>query len=181
MDSVVGKLVEKRGWITWFTWDTNKALRQEVCTTYVGHRSLSILPKERRHWSLPSPILEAQAKFAGLVSTHVPDGNSVRRGKNDTGESVFPETDPISLFSGLFIYFLLHIGMNTESRRVSRPDPCQNQVLHIKLYKGLRSFTSSSDHEACWHFMALSDNSQSTRKLIFSRGDFFLNQAPPSK
>ena len=35
--------------------------------------------------------------------------------KNDTGESVFPETDPFSLFSGLLIYFLLYIGMNTES------------------------------------------------------------------
>ena len=34
----------------------------------------------------------------------------------DMGESVFPETDPISLFLGLLIYLLLHIGMNTESR-----------------------------------------------------------------
>ena len=132
-------------------------------TTYVGHRRLSVLPKERRHWGLPGLILEAHAKLAGLVSTHVPDGNSARRGKNDTGESVFPETDPISLFSGLLIYFLLHIGMNTELWGVSRPDRCQNQVFHIKLYKGLRGFTSSYGHEACWHFMALSDNSQSTR------------------
>ena len=36
--------------------------------------------------------------------------------RNDTGESVFPETDLISLFLGLLIYLLLHIGMNTESR-----------------------------------------------------------------
>ena len=34
--------------------------------------------------------------------------------RSDMGESVFPETDPIS-FSGLLIYFLLYIGMNTES------------------------------------------------------------------
>ena len=34
---------------------------------------------------------------------------------NNMGESVFPETDPISLFWGLLIYLLLHIGMNTES------------------------------------------------------------------
>ena len=27
--------VEKRGWITWFTWITNKTSRQEVCTIYV--------------------------------------------------------------------------------------------------------------------------------------------------
>ena len=72
-----------------------------------------------------------------------------RTRKNDTGESVFPETDPFSLFSGLLIYFLLYIGMNTVSRGVSRPDPCQNQVLHIKLCKGLRGLTSSSGHEAC--------------------------------
>ena len=93
--------------------------------------------------------------------------------RNDMGESVFSETNPFSLFSGLLIYFLLYIGMNTESRGVSRPDPCQNQVLHIKLYKGLRGFTSSSGHEACWHFMALSDNGQSTRKLMFFPGVIF--------
>ena len=31
--------------------------------------------------------------------------------KNDTGEAVFPETDPIS-FLGLLIYLLLHIKTN---------------------------------------------------------------------
>ena len=36
--------------------------------------------------------------------------------KNNMRESVFPETDPISLFWGLLIYLLLHIEMNTESR-----------------------------------------------------------------
>ena len=35
--------------------------------------------------------------------------------RSDMGESVFLETDPISLFWGLLIYLLLHIGMNTES------------------------------------------------------------------
>ena len=69
--------------------------------------------------------------------------------KNNTGESVFPETDPFSLFSGLLIYFLLHIGMNTESCGVSRPDPYQIQVLYTNVYKGLRGFTSSSGDEAC--------------------------------
>ena len=34
---------------------------------------------------------------------------------SDMGESVFPETDPISLFLGLFIYLLLHIGKDKES------------------------------------------------------------------
>ena len=36
--------------------------------------------------------------------------------RSNMGESVFPETDPISLFLGLLIYLLLHRGMNTESR-----------------------------------------------------------------
>ena len=69
--------------------------------------------------------------------------------KNDMGESVFLETYLFSLFSGLLIYFLLYIGMNTESHGVSRPEFYQNQVLHIKVYKGLRGFTSSYGHEAC--------------------------------
>ena len=36
--------------------------------------------------------------------------------RNDMRESVFLETDPISLFLGLLVYLLLLIGMNTESR-----------------------------------------------------------------
>ena len=37
--------------------------------------------------------------------------------KNDTGESVFPETDPFYLFSGLLIYFLLHIEIEYRVTR----------------------------------------------------------------
>ena len=57
--------------------------------------------------------------------------------KNDMGESVFPETDPFSLFSGLLIYFLLYIGMNTESHGFNRPDPYQNQVLYTNVLGAL--------------------------------------------
>ena len=35
--------------------------------------------------------------------------------RSDMGESVFPETDPISLFWGLLIYLLLHIGIGQQS------------------------------------------------------------------
>ena len=63
-----------------------------------------------------------------------PDKRGAR--KNDTGESVFPETDLFSLFLGSLIYFLLCKGMNIESRGVSRPDLYQNQVLHIKDLRG---------------------------------------------
>ena len=61
------------------------------------------------------------------------------------GKPVFPGTGLFLYFSGLLIYFLLYIGMNTESHGVSRPDLYQNQVLHIK---GLRGFTPSSGQGA---------------------------------
>ena len=38
-----------------------------------------------------------------------------RGARKDMGESVFPETDPISLFWGLLIYLLLHIGIGQQS------------------------------------------------------------------
>ena len=67
--------------------------------------------------------------------------------KNDMRESVFPETDLLSLFLGLLIYFLLYIGMNMSHVGVSSPDLYQNQVLYIK--RDLRRFTTTSGHEAC--------------------------------
>ena len=73
-----------------------------------------------------------------------PEGKKTTRGNQS-----FQKLIPFLYFSGLLIYILLYIGMNTESRGVSRPDPCHNQVLHIKLYKGLMGFTSFFGHEAC--------------------------------
>ena len=104
-DSVVGELVEKRGWTT--------GLHGIPITTYVGHRRLSILPKERRHWGLPGPISEAQAKLAGLVSTHISDGNSARKTGNKKemtwGNQSFQKLIRFLYFSGLFIYlFVIH-------------------------------------------------------------------------
>ena len=104
-DSVVGELVEKRGWIT--------GLHGIPITIYVGHRRLSILPKERRHWGLPGPISEAQAELAGLVSTHISDGNSARKAgsKKETtrGNQSFQKLIRFLYFSGLFIYlFVIH-------------------------------------------------------------------------
>ena len=104
-DSVVGELVEKRGWIT--------GLHGILITTYVGHRRLSILPKETRHWGLPGLISEAQAELAGLVSTHISDGNSARKAgsKKETtrGNQSFQKLIRFLYFSGLFIYlFVIH-------------------------------------------------------------------------
>ena len=74
--------VEKRGWVAWFTRETNKTSRQEVCTTYIGRRRPSILPKERRHWGLPGRILEAQAKLVAGSSLQMETELEVK-GKND--------------------------------------------------------------------------------------------------
>ena len=85
-----------------------------------------------------------------MASLHAPDGNQPEKKstKGDhTGETSLSRKD--FYFSGSLIYFLLYIGMNTESHGVSRPDPYQNQVLYTNVYKGLGGFTSSSGHEAC--------------------------------
>ena len=43
------------------------------------------------------------------MSTHVPDGNSARRGKKGMGESVFPEIDPFFfIFRFAYIPFVTH-------------------------------------------------------------------------
>ena len=56
--------------------------------------------------------------------------------KNDTGEPVFPETDPISLFFRFaYIPFVTHRDKwKFQSHAgVSSPDLYQNQVLHINV------------------------------------------------
>ena len=69
---------------------------------------------------------------------------------HDAGESVFAETDPFSLFSGLLIYLLLHIETN-ENFKVT--PPCvtlsKSGASYKCIQKGLRGFISSSGHEAC--------------------------------
>ena len=75
--------------------------------------------------------------------------------KNDMRESVFLETDPISLFLGLLIYVSLHIGMNTQSRGGQQSWPLSKSGASHKKVLGI-----------LWSF--LSDN----QKFIFSKGVF---------
>ena len=100
----------KRGWIT--------GLHGISITTYIGHRHLSILQKERRHWGLPGPISETQAELAGLVSTHISDGNSARKTgseKRHGGISLSRNWSDFFIFQVCLYTFLLYIGMDTES------------------------------------------------------------------
>ena len=107
--------MEKRGWVAWFTRETNKTSRQEACTTYVGRRRPSILPNERRHWGLPSRILEVQAKLVSLVGSALQmETQPEFERERDMGRPVFRGTDPNSLFSSLFLYtemlYKSHVG-----------------------------------------------------------------------
>ena len=98
--------MEKRGWVAWFTWKTNKTSSQEVCTTYLGRRHPPILPKERRHWGLPGRILEAQAKLVSLAGLRSPDGNSARGWEKEWHEktSLLRKWSHFLFFQGLFLY-----------------------------------------------------------------------------
>ena len=97
--------VEKRGWVAWFTRETNKTSRQEACTTYVGRRRPSVLPKERKHWGLPGRILEAQAKLVRVVGSTL-QMETQPEWERDMGRPVFRETDSNSLFSMVYFYTL---------------------------------------------------------------------------
>ena len=99
--------MEKRGWVAWFTQKTNKTSRQEACTTYIGRRRPSVLPTERRHWGLPSRILEAQAKLESMAGAMLQmETQPEFERENDMGRPVFWGTDPNSLFSRVCFYTL---------------------------------------------------------------------------
>ena len=97
--------MEKRGWVAWFTRETNKTSRQEVCTTYVGRRCPSVLLKERRHWGLPGRILEAQAKLVSMAGSALqmetqPEWESEQHGET----SISRNWSPFFIFQSLFLY-----------------------------------------------------------------------------
>ena len=161
--------MEKRGWVAWFTRETNKTSRQEVCTTYVGRRRPSVLPKERRHWGLPGQILEAQAKLVSLAGSMLqmetqPEFERERHGET----SLLRNWSQFFIFQSLFLYIEMlyksHAGSAVLTFIKFR---CFIQmytevlgVLHHLLARG-----------ACWQFMTLSLWQQSVN-TYFSRGDY---------
>ena len=155
--------MEKRGWVAWFTRGTNKTSRQEACTTYIGRRRPSVLPKERRHWGLPGRILEAQAKLVSLVgSTLQMETQPEWERESDMGRPVFRDTDPNSLFSMVYFYTLkcyTKVTRGQQSWLLSKSGAS---------YKGLSGVTSSSCQG---QFMTLSLWQRSVN-TYFSRGDY---------
>ena len=157
--------MEKRGWITWFTWKANKIPRQGICITYIGHRRPPILPKERRHYGLPSQILEAQVKLVGLVSLHAPDGNSARRWEKERHEEISLSGNwSISLF---FRSAFIHRDETQGSCGVSSPDfikiSCFIQM-YTKILGVLHHLLAKGPVNNSWPSPC--DSGQSTRTLI---------------
>ena len=179
--------MEKRGWITWFTWKTNKFPRQGICATYVGRRRPPVLPKERRHWGLPGQILEAQAKLVGLTSLHAPDGNSaIRWEKERHEETSLSRNWSVSLFSrSAFILWVIHrdkwrIQSHTGSAVLTLiettlffciPSNIQSsQLIYIIFWpRGLLTF-----YDLFWWWLV-------NQKTYFLQRWLFLSQAPPSE
>ena len=93
-DSVVGKLTEKKRLNKWFTWNTNHHLRRPQASFHS--------PKGEEALRPPRSDLRSPGRISRLGEyTHFRWEFSQENGereRNDTGESVFPETDPISLF-----------------------------------------------------------------------------------
>ena len=163
--------MEKRGWVAWFTRETNKTSRQEVCTTYVGRRRPSILPKERRHRGLPGRILEAQALLVSMVGSALqmetqPEWKRERHGET----SISRNWSQFFIFQSLFLYTEMlcknHAGSAVLTFIKVR---CFTQmytevlgVLHHLLARG-----------ACWQFTTLSLWQWSVNQnTFFSKGDY---------
>ena len=160
-------------------WDTNQIPRLGTCTIYVGP---------------PVPLGYRKVPLLGLLLACAWKPGQVSRlgghprswwefsqknreqERSDMGESVFPETDLISLFWGLLIYFLLHIGMNTESLGGQQYWPLSKSgASHKKVLGILHHLLAMRPADILWFF--LSDN----QKSYFFQGCFILNQAPLSK
>ena len=163
--------MEKRGWVAWFTRETNKTSRQEVCTTYRRPQASFHSPEGEKTLRPPRSDLRSP----GIISKHggfcTPDGNSDRVKERETwGDQSFEELIPILYFPwSTFI----HWDVMQKSHGVSSPDFYQIQVLHTNVYRSLRDVTSSSGQGACWQFITLSLWQQSVNQdTYFSRGDY---------
>ena len=159
--------MEKRGWVAWFTRGTNKTSRQEACTTYVGRRRPSILPKERKHWGLPGRILEAQAKLVSMAGSALQMETEPEWERATWGDQSFEELIPILYFPGSVF---IHWGVIQKSPGDS--------ITFIKVRCFLQMYTEVLGvlhhllaRGACWQFMTLSLWRRSVN-TYFSRGDY---------
>ena len=172
--------MEKRGWVAWFTRETNKTSRQEVCTTYVGRRHPSILPKERSHWGLPGQILEAQAKLVSMAGSALQMETQPEWEREWHGETSISRN-----WSQFFIFrcLLLYTEMLCKSHVGSAVLTFIKVRCFIQMYtEVLGVLRHLLARGACWQFMTLSLWQRSVNQdTYFSRGDYSQNRRHPNK
>ena len=155
-------------------WDTNKIPRQGICTIYVRP---------------PVPLEYRKVPLLGLLLTWVWKlGQVSRRGGHPHSRREFSQKNreqerttwgyqsfwkliPLSLFLGLLIYLLLHIGMNIESRGGQQSWPLSKSGASHKCKKKMVL-------GILYHLLAMRPLTfydpffLITKKLIFSKGVF---------
>ena len=94
--------MEKRGWVAWFTRETNKTSRQEVCTVSFSFRS----PEGEETLRPPQLDLRSPGKISKLGGFRTPDGDSTRvRERERHGEtSISRNWSQFFIFHGLLLY-----------------------------------------------------------------------------
>ena len=163
-------------------WDTNKIPSQGICTIYVGPP----VPLEYRKVPLLGLLL-AWAWKPGQVSRLGGHPRSrwefsQKNGEQERmtwGNQSFWKLIPFLYFLSLLIYFLLYIGMNTESHGGQQTWPLSQSDASYKIIQRSNGF-----YIIFWPWGLLTFYDPFfliTKKLIFSKGVFFLNQAPPSE
>ena len=169
--------MEKRGWVAWFTWKTNKTSSQEVCTTYIGLRRPSVLLKEKRHWGLPCRILEVQAKLVSLAGLCAPDGNSARGWEKEWHEetSISRNWSNFLFFRGLFLYTEMLYKSHTGSAVLTFIKVRCFIHMYTEVLGVLHHLLARRPADNLWPSPC--DSGQSTRSLI-SPGVIILKKDP---
>ena len=155
--------MEKRGWVAWFTRETNKTSRQEACTTYVGRRRPSILLRERRHWGLPGRILEAQAKLVSMAGSALqmetqPEWE--RRGET----SLSRNWSQFFIFHGLLLYTEMLCKSHTGSAVLTFIKVRCFIQMHTEVLGVLHHLLARGPADNLWPSPC--DSGQSTKTLI---------------
>ena len=112
--------MDKRGWITWFMWKTNKTPRQGVLHHLRRPQASSCSPKGEETQKPPRSDLRSPGKISRLgehpCSRWEFSQKRREREKTTRGKPVFPGTGPFLYFPGPLLYFYLYIQKNVRNR-----------------------------------------------------------------
>ena len=157
--------MEKRGWITWFTWNTNHHLRRPQASFHSPEGEETLRP--------PQSDLRSLGKISRLGEYPRSRWEFSQKGKERTtrGKQSFQKLIRFLYFLGLLIYLLLHIGMNRELRRGQQSWPLSRsgasyKCITKKVLGVLNHLLAIRPADILWSF--LSEN----QKTDFSKGVF---------